>query len=101
MLRVFERDEGPWVWDARGGRYFDLCSSMWQVPLGHGRDDIPAAMAKQARNIATAGPIFFHVFGFATSSCGMISLLEQHSYSGRIFQLGQLNSSRPAELMKG
>ena len=63
MLRVFERGEGPWLWDTRGGRYFDLCSSMWQTPLGHGRDDISSAMAEQARKVATAGPIFFTTQG--------------------------------------
>ena len=63
MLRVFERGEGPWLWDTRGRRYFDLCSSMWQTPLGHGRDDITSAMAEQARKVATAGPIFFTTRG--------------------------------------
>jgi len=63
MLRVFERGEGPWLWDTRGDRYFDLCSSMWQTPLGHGRDDITSAMAEQARKVATAGPIFFTTRG--------------------------------------
>ncbi len=63
MLRVFERGKGPWLWDTRGRRYFDLCSSMWQTPLGHGRDDITSAMAQQARKVATAGPIFFTTRG--------------------------------------
>jgi len=63
MLRVFNRGEGAWLWDTRGDRYFDLCSSMWQTPLGHGRSDITAAMAEQARNVATAGPIFFTTRG--------------------------------------
>ena len=63
MLRVFERGEGPWLWDTRGDRYFDLCSSMWQTPLGHGRGDITSAMAEQARRVATAGPIFFTTRG--------------------------------------
>ena len=63
MLRVFDRGEGPWLWDTRGDRYFDLCSSMWQTPLGHGRRDITAAMAEQARKVATAGPIFFTTRG--------------------------------------
>lgn len=63
MLRVFDRGEGGWLWDTRGDRYFDLCSSMWQTPLGHGRSDIPKAMAEQARRVATAGPIFFTTRG--------------------------------------
>ena len=83
MLRVFDRGEGPWLWDTRGDRYFDLCSSMWQTPLGHGRTDIPSAMAEQARNVATAGPIFFTTRGavelaerLATSAPGDL----QHSF---------------------
>jgi adenosylmethionine-8-amino-7-oxononanoate aminotransferase len=59
MLRVFTHGEGPWLIDTQGRRYFDLCSSMWQTPLGHGRQDITEAMAAQARKVATAGPIFF------------------------------------------
>jgi adenosylmethionine-8-amino-7-oxononanoate aminotransferase len=63
MLRVFTHGEGPWLVDVQGRRYFDLCSSMWQTPLGHGRDDIPDAMLAQARRVATAGPIFFTTEG--------------------------------------
>ena len=63
MLRVFTHGKGGWLFDADGNKYFDLCSSMWQAPLGHGRDDIVDAMARQARKVATAGPIFFTTEG--------------------------------------
>lgn len=63
MLRVFTHGKGSWLFDADGHKYFDLCSSMWQAPLGHGRDDIVDAMARQARKVATAGPIFFTTEG--------------------------------------
>ena len=59
MLRVFERAEGCWLEEANGRRYFDLCSSMWQAALGHGRTEIVDAYADQARKIASAGPILF------------------------------------------
>jgi adenosylmethionine-8-amino-7-oxononanoate aminotransferase len=59
MFRVFDHGKGGWLYDKRGRKYFDLCSSMWQAPLGHGREDIVDAMARQARKLATAGPIFF------------------------------------------
>jgi adenosylmethionine-8-amino-7-oxononanoate aminotransferase len=59
LLRIFTHGEGCWLFDAGGNRYFDLCSSMWQAPLGHGREDIVEAMARQARKVATAGPIYF------------------------------------------
>lgn len=63
LLRVFTHGEGCWMYDTRGNRYFDLCSSMWQSPLGHGRKDIPDAFAEQARKIASAGPIYFTTEG--------------------------------------
>ena len=63
MLRVFVEGEGGWLTDIRGDRYFDLCSSMWQAPLGHGREDIVEAYTEQARRVASAGPIFFTTEG--------------------------------------
>jgi putrescine aminotransferase len=65
MLRVFERAEGCWLETANGERYFDLCSSMWQASLGHGRDEIVDAYAEQARKVASAGPIMFTTEGAA------------------------------------
>lgn len=63
LLRVFTHGEGCWMHDTSGKKYFDLCSSMWQSPLGHGRSDIPDAFAKQAKKIASAGPIYFTTEG--------------------------------------
>ena len=57
MLRIFRRGEGAWLVDGHDDRYLDLCSSMWQAALGHGRHDIVAAYAEQADAIASAGPI--------------------------------------------
>jgi adenosylmethionine-8-amino-7-oxononanoate aminotransferase len=63
MLRVFRRAEGSWLIDANDERYLDLCSSMWQAALGHGRADIVAAYTRQAEKIASAGPIYFTTEG--------------------------------------
>lgn len=63
MLRVFRRGEGAWLVDAGEDRYLDLCSSMWQAALGHGRSDIVAAYTRQAEKIASAGPIYFTTEG--------------------------------------
>lgn len=63
LLRVFTHGEGCWMYDTSGKKYFDLCSSMWQSPLGHGRSDIPDAFAKQAKKVASAGPIYFTTEG--------------------------------------
>ena len=65
MLRVFVNGEGCWLEDASGDRYFDLCSSMWQASLGHGREEIVEAYADQARRVASAGPIYFTTEGAA------------------------------------
>ncbi len=65
MLRIFRRGEGAWLIDEKDDRYLDLCSSMWQAALGHGRDDIVDAYAKQARAVASAGPIEFTTEGAA------------------------------------
>lgn len=63
MLRVFRSAEGCWLEDQDGDRYFDLCSSMWQASLGHGRQEIVDAYVDQARRIASAGPILFTTEG--------------------------------------
>lgn len=63
MLRVFRSGEGCWLEDVEGRRYFDLCSSMWQASLGHGREEIVEAYADQARRVASAGPIYFTTEG--------------------------------------
>lgn len=63
MFRIFAAGQGGWLTDTNGERYFDLCSSMWQAPLGHGREDIVDAYAQQARAVAGAGPIFFTTQG--------------------------------------
>jgi adenosylmethionine-8-amino-7-oxononanoate aminotransferase len=63
MLRVFGGAEGCWLIDRNGERYLDLCSSMWQAALGHGRQEIVDAYAEQARKVASAGPIFFTTEG--------------------------------------
>jgi adenosylmethionine-8-amino-7-oxononanoate aminotransferase len=63
MLRIFVEGEGCWLTDTRGDRYFDLCSSMWQASLGHGRTEIVEAYEAQARRVASAGPIMFTTEG--------------------------------------
>ena len=63
MFRTFVQGDGCWLTDSNGERFFDWCSSMWQAPLGHGREDIPAAFAAQARKVASAGPICFTTEG--------------------------------------
>src|SRR5262245_52539951 len=63
MLRILLEGEGGSLTHVHADRYFDLCSSMWQAPLGHGREDIVDAYSTQARKVAGAGPIYFTTDG--------------------------------------
>src|SRR4051812_6427735 len=63
MLPIIRLADGTWLVDGQDRRDLDLCSSMWQAALGHGRHDIVGACAKQAEAIASAGPIYFPTEG--------------------------------------
>lgn len=52
------RGEGPFVWDAAGKRYLDASSSLWYANVGHGCQEIAAAIRAQLAELET-----FHVFG--------------------------------------
>src|SRR5437764_8842215 len=44
---VIERGEDVWVWDTDGRRYLDATASLWYANVGHGREEIGAAVAAQ------------------------------------------------------
>src|SRR5437764_2140081 len=44
---VIERGEDVWVWDSDGRRYLDATASLWYANVGHGRQEIAAAVAEQ------------------------------------------------------
>jgi putrescine---pyruvate transaminase len=48
---VVDRAEGVWLWDEGGRRYLDATSSLWYVNVGHGREEIAAAVADQLRKL--------------------------------------------------
>ncbi len=48
---VITRGEGSYVWDDKGNRYFDAQASLWYANLGHGREEIAEAVAKQLRTL--------------------------------------------------
>ena len=54
------RGEGHHVWDADGHRLVDGLSGLFVVQLGHGREELAAAAAAQARELA-----FFPVWSYA------------------------------------
>ena len=48
---VIDRADGVWLWDEEGHRYLDATSSLWYVNVGHGREEIVAAVADQLRKL--------------------------------------------------
>ena len=46
---VIARGEGAYVWDADGSRYLDGTASLWNVNVGHGREEIVDAATAQMR----------------------------------------------------
>ncbi len=51
---VIARGEGPYVFNDRGKRYINGFSSMWNVAIGHGREELVTAATKQMRELAYA-----------------------------------------------
>jgi adenosylmethionine-8-amino-7-oxononanoate aminotransferase len=60
-IRVMTRGEGVRTWDDEGREYLDGTSALEALILGHGDEEIVAAMAKQARTMS-----FVDVFRFVT-----------------------------------
>ena len=57
----FARGEGAFLFDVQGNRYFDAFSTLWTNLVGHGREEIIAAMAEQSRKLS-----FMHLFSGTT-----------------------------------
>ncbi|TDV55084.1 aspartate aminotransferase family protein [Actinophytocola oryzae] len=54
------RGEGPYIWDTNGRRYLDGLSGLFVVQVGHGREELADAAAKQARELA-----YFPIWSYA------------------------------------
>ena len=60
-LRVIERGEGCWLYDADGNAFLDACGGAFVANVGHGVAEIADAMAAQARRLAYVnGTAFSH-----------------------------------------
>lgn len=57
-LRVIERGEGSYVWDADGNRYLDLLGGIAVTALGHAHPGWVSAIASQAATLAQASNFF-------------------------------------------
>src|SRR5437870_13613607 len=49
---VVVRGEGTDIIDARGNRYFDALSGLWNVHVGHGRTELAQVAAEQMGTLA-------------------------------------------------
>jgi adenosylmethionine-8-amino-7-oxononanoate aminotransferase len=49
---VIVRGEGCYVWDDRGRRYLDGLAGLFAVQVGHGREELAEAAARQTRRLA-------------------------------------------------
>lgn len=50
---VVTRGEGIYLWDDQGRRYIDGSSGLWHTQVGHGREEIIEAIARQLRTLDT------------------------------------------------
>jgi adenosylmethionine-8-amino-7-oxononanoate aminotransferase len=57
---VIVRGDGAYVWDATGKRYLDGLAGLFAVQVGHGREELAEAAAKQSRELA-----YFPLWGTA------------------------------------
>jgi len=55
---VIERGEGVFVYDEHDKRYYDATASLWYANVGHGREEIVEAVARQMRKLEA-----YHTFG--------------------------------------
>jgi adenosylmethionine-8-amino-7-oxononanoate aminotransferase len=54
------RGDGPYIYDTNGKRYLDGLSGLFVVQVGHGREELADAAAKQARELA-----YFPIWSYA------------------------------------
>ena len=59
-IPVIVKGDGMYIWDARGKRYLDGLAGLFVVQVGHGRQELAEAAAKQAGELA-----FFPLWTFA------------------------------------
>jgi adenosylmethionine-8-amino-7-oxononanoate aminotransferase len=57
---IIVRGEGPYIWDDKGKRYLDGLAGLFVVQVGHGREELAQAAAKQASELA-----FFPLWSYA------------------------------------
>ncbi|MGB2738757.1 MAG: aspartate aminotransferase family protein [Candidatus Nanopelagicales bacterium] len=61
QIPVIVKGDGARIWDDKGREYLDGLSGLFTVQVGHGRDELAEAAAKQAKELA-----FFPIWSYAT-----------------------------------
>jgi adenosylmethionine-8-amino-7-oxononanoate aminotransferase len=51
-MPVIVKGDGAYIWDAQGRRYLDGLAGLFTTQVGHGREELAEAAAKQARELA-------------------------------------------------
>jgi adenosylmethionine-8-amino-7-oxononanoate aminotransferase len=51
-MPVIVKGDGAYIWDAQGRRYLDGLAGLFTTQVGHGREELADAAAKQARELA-------------------------------------------------
>ena len=69
------RGEGVFLYDAGGRRYMDGCGGALVVNIGHGRQEVAAAMAEQAGRVAYAHGSMFTASVIEDLSAALVELL--------------------------
>ena len=59
-IPIVTRGDGMYIYDVNGKRYLDALAGLFVVQVGHGREELAEAAAKQARELA-----FFPIWTFA------------------------------------
>lgn len=50
-MRIMERGDGCYVWDAKGNRYLDGLAGLFVSQVGHGREELAEAAGRQASQL--------------------------------------------------
>ncbi len=76
----FVRGEGPWLWDAEGGRYLDFLCGISVTSLGHCHPEIVAAVREQAGRLMHTSNLFY-----TEPAIRLAEKLSSSSLGGKVF----------------
>ncbi len=80
---VIERGDDVWVWDSEGRKYLDATASLWYANVGHGRQEIAAAIAEQLSRLESYSA--FSDFAMRPALELAETLVERAPIDGRVF----------------